>query len=165
MIVPTKPVDLERTIELSPYRPLTPEGEWQTLWFDVLRTPWRTLLVVPSEPRLSALFVARALAEVGKTHGESTVHLIDGEDCTFSAARSFVDTMRSLSTAGDRALLAVDCPLVNRAAIPIARAADAVLLVVPLAEGSLSGANRCINLVGREHIIGCVALGAIPRRR
>jgi hypothetical protein len=59
---------------------------------------------------------------------------------------------------GAQVIIALDSPLTNPAAIPIARSADAALLTVRLGGSKITAARQTIESIGRECFIGTVAL-------
>jgi hypothetical protein len=134
---------------------------WQALWFALLRHKWTTLAVVPSKVDLSVHFVAKALSEVGKLHGVSKVHLVNSEGVYLADAARVIETVKDIGSKNEIALVAVDWPADNQAAIPIARACEAALLCVPLG-GKTTDAHAAVDLVGRDRFIGSIAIQ--PRR-
>lgn len=150
--------NLESPVDLTLYKYLLPESEWQQLWFSLLTRKWSSLAVVPSHPGISSLFVAQALCDVGKLHRQKPVHLVNAEGVHLVDASSFIDSLGDVAARGDIALVAVDSPLENQAAIPISRSAEAALLVVPLGESTFRNAQRTVELLGRERFIGSITL-------
>jgi hypothetical protein len=135
-----------------------PDAQWQQIWFAALRRPWSSLVLVPAHPGASALFIAEALASVGRLQGDRPVKLLNAEGTELP---DVPDVLKSLAAIVDRlelAVVAADCPLAEAASIPVARMAEAALLVVPLGEARFSDARRAIDLVGRDRLIGAVTL-------
>ena len=135
-----------------------PGKDWQQLWFNALQHPWSSLVIVPAQPNVSVLPAARTLAAVGRLYHQRPVRLIEAEG-TDPAATSFViNSAKNRVAAGEQVIIAVDSPLSNPVAIPIARAADAALLLVPLGYTRLASARQTIDHIGRQHFIGSIAL-------
>ena len=136
------------------------DTQWERLWFAALQSPWGSLAVIPATRGTSTAALARRLAEVAKVHRESEVHLLNAEGIRLADALWFVDGVNEHCAHGDRAILSLDSPLANNAAIPIARATDAVILVVTLGDTRFADAARTLDLVGRERFIGAVTVRA-----
>jgi len=135
-----------------------PEARWQQVWFAALRRPWSSLVLVPAHAGTPALFAAEALAAVGRLHGQRPSRLVNAEAAALPEVDDVVKSLGAMTGRGELAVVAVGCPLVQATSIPIARACDAGLLVVPLGESRLADARRAIDLVGRERFIGAVTL-------
>ncbi len=140
-------------------------AEWQNLWFASTRQSWSALALVPTEPGTSLSFVATALADVGKVHGLRRVHLLNAEGLELAQARAFVESLREIAGRGEVAVFATDAPLANHVTIAVTRAVDAVLLGVPIGDGAFAVAKRTVAMVGRERVIGSVALEQRRRPR
>jgi hypothetical protein len=145
--------------------PALPEPRWQQAWFAARRHPWSSLVVVPAHPGVSARFIAQALVGVGSLHGDRPVKLVDAEGTRLPAAASVLDSLSAVVGRGELAVVAVDDPVREAASIPIARAAEAALLVVPLGEGRFADARRAMDLVGRDRFIGAITLALAPGRK
>jgi hypothetical protein len=135
-----------------------PNAQWQQIWFTALRRPWSSLALVPAGPGDSALFAAEALAAVGRLHGGRAIRLVDAEEAGLTDVADILESLAAIAGREELAVVAAGCPLTEAAAIPIARAADAALLVVPLGDAHFSGARRVVDLVGRDRFIGAVTL-------
>ena len=62
-------------------------------------------------------------------------------------------------------VVVVDPVVQSATGVPVAMAADAVLLVVALGHTEQAAVQRTIELVGRERIIGAVTLPDLPMGR
>lgn len=162
--------------------PTLPSRDLQELWFATRRRNWRTLVVVPAAPgTTSALPIAQALGEVGGFIRMSPVHVINAEGLDLSriaalvmdmtdGAGSSVWTMNSPGSnpsAGwdpvarsDATIVVLDPVVVNPLVLPVALAADAVLLCVEVGKTELAAARHTVELIGRERIIGSVVIHA-----
>ena len=135
-----------------------PEARWQQIWFAALRRPWSSMVLVPAHPGTSALFIAEALVAVGRLHGERPVRLLDAEGTELPDVADVLTSLAAIRERQERAVVAAGCPLTRAASIPIARAAEAAVLVLPLGESRFSDARRALDLVGRDRFIGAVTL-------
>jgi hypothetical protein len=59
---------------------------------------------------------------------------------------------------GELVIVALDPLVSNQAAIGVAMLADAALLCVRMGKTDSASARRTIELIGRERVLGCVAL-------
>lgn len=154
-----------------------PSRELQELWFATRRRPWRSLVVVPASPGRSALPIALALAEVGGVIRMSPVQLVDasgmdlnriavlamditGEPAGSSWTSGSGGPSREIGSSryhDERAMIvAIDSVLANPLAVPLALAADAVLLMVEYGATDLASAHHTLELIGRERVVGAV---------
>jgi hypothetical protein len=164
-----------------------PPRELQELWFATRRREWKSLVVVPASPGSSVLHIAQALGEVGTAIRMSPVQVVNaegmdldriarlvqdlsGEDkaeakgavwTSGSAARSpggwDVPAGRG-APAGRATIVALDAVAENPLILPLALAADAVLLCVEVGRTRLEDARHTVELIGRDRIIGCALL-------
>jgi hypothetical protein len=135
-----------------------PKAQWQQIWFAALRRPCSSLVLVPAGPGAPVLFAAEALAAVGRLHGGRAVRLVDAEEAGLTDVADILNSLAAIAGREELAVVAAGCPFTQAAAIPIARAADAALLAVPLGVARFSGARRVVDLVGRERFIGAVTV-------
>ncbi|AHG87671.1 hypothetical protein J421_0134 [Gemmatirosa kalamazoonensis] len=144
--------------ELAPHPSTRADGEWAQLWFAIQRHSWSTLAVVPAERTQNAFGPARALAVAGHVYRAGAVKMIDATKADAREIQGIIAAAKDAAAAGAQVVIALGSPLVNPAAIAIARAADAVVLAVPLGEAMLADSRRVIESIGREHFIGSVAV-------
>jgi hypothetical protein len=160
--------------------PALPSRDLQELWFATRRRDWRTLAVVPAAPgSTSALAIAKALGEVGGFIRMSPVRVIDAEgldldriaglvmDLTANAGSSAwsMNAPGSAPSQGwesaarkDATIVALDPVVTNPLVLPVALAADAVVLCVEVGKTALAAARHTVELIGRERIIGSVLI-------
>jgi hypothetical protein len=147
--------------------PSAPNAASQALWFAVQGRPWWSLAVVPAGPDESALEVANALYDVGALVSGGPMRLLDARSVTLTSSASFIVNMTSLvsppeerrATGGDQRAVVVLASVIDEpAGIPIALAADAVVLTVTLGSTDIDAARRTVELVGAEHVLGCILL-------
>ncbi len=155
--------------------PTLPSRELQELWFATRRRDWRTLVVVPARPGSSALAIARALAEVGGFIRMSPVHVVNAEGLDLNRIAALVTDMTggssvwTMNAPGGNAagydqsrsearIVALDPVVANPLVLPVALAADAVLLVLEPGKTLIAAARHTIELVGRDRIIGSVMI-------
>ena len=131
-------------------------NHWALVWFTLLEHDWVSLAIVPAEGRASAISVARALTDIGNSYEEHSVQLIEAEHLPVPIARQVIATMTHRAESGSRTIIAVSSPIVDYNAIPIARAADASILLVPLGATEVAEAKRVLGMIGRDCFIGSI---------
>ncbi|MGZ6123377.1 MAG: hypothetical protein ACXWLR_00355 [Myxococcales bacterium] len=160
--------------------PNLPSRDLQELWFATRRRDWRTLVVVPAaQGNTSALPIAKALGEVGGFIRMSPVRVINAEGLDLNKIASLVmdmtgnasSSMWTMNSPGgnpsagwepaartDATIVALESVVVNPLVLPVALAADAVLLCVEVGRTELAAARHTVELIGRERIIGSVVI-------
>jgi hypothetical protein len=131
-------------------------SQWTLVWFSLIEHPWTSIVIVPAEANASSISVARALTDVGNAYEEQGVQLIEAERLPPAIARHVIATMAKRADSGARTVVAVSSPLVDYNAIPIARAADASILLVRVGGTVLGDAKRTVNMIGRPCFIGSI---------
>lgn len=149
---------VESAVDLTLYKYLLPEGEWQELWFATLVRPWSSLVIVPASEGVSGLAVASALADVAKLHRAKPVQMVNAEATELVDANALIESVRHQTARGELVIVSVGSLFENQAAIPIARAADAALLCVELGGSDFASAEKTLAMIGRERFIGSVNL-------
>jgi hypothetical protein len=135
-----------------------PSRELQQLWFATQHRPWSSLALVPIQPYTSAKYIGEALAEIGVLHRGVNVRLVDAENATVASSSRLVLAMSNHVATGGLVVAVLDSVVQNQAGIPLAMTADAVLLAVDLGETESAAARRTLELIGRDRIIGAVAI-------
>ncbi len=134
--------------------------EWAQLWFAIQRFRWTSLVIVPAAPGTSGLASAMALVAAGRQFQEGGVQLVDATGVAPRAVDLIIASISGAPANGTQLVIALDCPIDNPAAIPIARHVGVALLAVPLVKSSLDESRRVVDYVGRQYFIGSVALRA-----
>jgi hypothetical protein len=156
----------ERIGEISqPHGGSLPALDLQELWFTTLRWEWSSLVLVPAHSSGSAVWIAKALAEIGIP--QSRAAKITAQGAVLTATSELVgdlvtqSTIRSMKSSSERwktgqTIIAIDPVVSNPSGIPVALSADAVLLCVELGKTDIKSARKTVQLIGRERFIGCV---------
>lgn len=134
-----------------------PPRELQQLWFTLSKQTWTNLAIVPADWGFSARRLAEDLVRVGELHKGGGIKLLDGQALVLNRSAALILQMSDQSEPVQRIVL-LDALVSNQAGIPVAMAADKVLLVVKLGGTGLPSARQTVELVGEDRIIGCVAL-------
>ncbi len=136
------------------------QNDWSQLWFSIQRFSWTTLAVVPASPTETGLASASALVSAGRLYHQGSVHLIDATGAAPSSVDLIIASMSGMRPHNSQLVIALDSPLSNPAAIPLARHAGVALLSVSLGAPSLDESRRTIDSIGRRFFVGSVALQA-----
>lgn len=137
--------------------------EWPAVWFTLVEQEWSSLALVAAHPEQSTRRAAQRLADVARQYDERPVHVLDGEHVTPAAVRDLTRTLAELVGSGARVLLALSSPVADFGAIPLAREADAAVLLVPLGLSRAGIAQRAVRLIGEQRFIGAITMeGPVP---
>lgn len=134
------------------------EGAWeradlQRIWLGTQRRAWRTLAVVPADAGISTYEVAGLLAALGRHHGELVV-LADLREIGLNRVSAFLAAARELVEGGQRVIFAARAISENLATIPLARAADGVVLCVCIGATRIRSIEDAVEQIGREQFLG-----------
>ena len=130
----------------------------QRLWFTLSKRPWTFLVIMPAHARGDATELARRLAEVGTQHRGTTVRCLLAVNVEVSETSHVIVEAIAQNPLEGATIVAVDSPLLNPASIPIALAADGVLLLVTLGETDISAAKQTVEAIGKDRFFGTVTL-------
>jgi hypothetical protein len=135
---------------------LRPEQRWQELWFAALKHTWSSLVLIPAHAGGSALEIAKNLALVAELHRGSSIKLINAEGADLTGIAGTILQMTSHVSEGGLVIVAVSSIFDNQASIPLALAADAVLLSVTYRRTDTAAAQKTVNAIGKDRFIGAV---------
>ena len=141
-----------------------PGREYQELWFALSREAWRTVVLVPADPGVSAVYIAGALGDVARWLREPPATII-----TMSDPLDYVTAIQlsprvspdeqggpGREASASKIIVAVQPVVVEPLGLAVTRAADAVVLCIEKGHSRLASARRTIELIGRERIRGCI---------
>ena len=152
-------LDLEARTKGTRLRgPASSVDQWAQSWFTMVRHPWSSLVLVPADQGTSALVVARRLAEIALEYHHEPIAVVDAERLTAKDLGALLPQIEERTRAGGRVLIAVPSPLVHYAAVPIARSADAAVLLVGIGRTAFSQARKTVECVGGASFIGCITV-------
>lgn len=134
--------------------------DWPPVWFALAQHQWTSLVLVPAHAGISVLAVARALADAGRTYNEPALALIEAERVAPNRVQGIVAELQDRSALDQRTIVAVASPLEDNSAVPIVRACDVAVLVVPLGDTTLDAARRTLAVVGRGAFLGAITVSA-----
>jgi hypothetical protein len=147
-------------------RGFDPAAEAQQLWMMLTQQSWSTLALVPGHEGGSALNVAYEVAEVGRAYLRRPLELLCAEGIEMAGATGWLrDAHDGVVTRvpGDRLakaelfrrLVVIEPVVTNPDGIAIARAADAVMIVVQKGVTDLAAVRWTLEAIGRPTCIGC----------
>jgi len=137
--------------------------DWQKLWLETQRRPWRSLAVVPACSSVNALEIARVLTILGRRHLGRRFLVADATQLSLRRLEDLKAVIRT-RIEQDKCVIIATRPIAESAAcLAIARSADAVLLTVVLGETSIKATNEVINDIGAERFLGSVIVGPSPK--
>lgn len=127
----------------------------QRVWFALVQSAWGALAVVPTDSTVPVATVADMLVTAGQQHGGRAVRLLDARGAQIGDVHRLSTALKRTGD-GNSLVVPLDAPEDNPVALPLARAASAVLIVTRLGHSRLASTRRLIDAVGRECVIGCV---------
>ncbi len=140
----------------------TPQHVQQQL-LACLRTPWSSLAVVPAQPGTTGRFVAEALADVAWLVRAKDVRVFSAEGLDVAGASKIIVDMVAHVAGGGLAVAIIDPVVARQAGVPIALAADGVLLCVHLGVTELANAKKTVELIGQDKFIGAITVDGSRR--
>jgi len=141
-----------------------------------LRGDWSWIVVVPAEPGFSTAEIAHSLSQVGRRLSAGPVDFIQAYDLDEGSAAWLVDLLKpvagpdawpdeprtSRSTTWTkpvtRTVVTVQSPLSHPQALPIALAADGVVLCVRRGRTLVESVRKTIAAVGADRVLCCVLI-------
>ena len=140
-----------------------------------LRGNWSWLAMVRAEPGDSPGPMARALCKVGARLSPYPVEFLEAKDVDLDSSCRLIGRLGTTATAGSgwdlpgtprrgrdwappiiKTIVALESPLANSLALPLALAADGVVLCVRRRHDRLSAVRDTIEAVGAQRILCCV---------
>ena len=159
----------EPSVAMMPFSPPVPprttspwdRPDWQRIWLATQKRPWQTLAVVPADDGMSTHEVSTIIAALGQHNGEP-MGFADLRDVSLGSVTDVLDKMAWHVGRGDRVVLAMRSTRENLATIPIARAADAVMLCVTLGATPIEVVEEAVHHFGKERFLGSMLVPKIP---
>ena len=158
---------VERNLQENDAQSDPPRREYQELWFALARKSWRSLAIVAVDREESASEITNALGEVARMLDErvsffAPIDVLDYVSVAgiFSAANAnFAADIPRPVKAPVRSIAILPPVVRNPLALKVATAADVVVICVEIGKTRLSAVRRTIELIGRDHVAGCVLIG------
>jgi hypothetical protein len=140
-----------------------------------LRGNWSWIAVVPADRASSAIPLAQGLCDAGTRLSLDDIWLVEANSINLDRASQLVAQFGAAQPGGPqgslrrdlrtpapramparRAIVALDSPLANPLALPVALAADGVVLCVRRGTSRLSDVRQTIDTVGIDRILCCI---------
>lgn len=137
-------------------------AEYQRIWLATQSRAWRTLAVVPVDEGISTFEVASLITTLGLHHGES-VSVADLRDVRLNRVGAFLEVAGELVSRGQRVVFATGSIKENLATVPLARAADGVVLCVSIGATMLGSIEETIEQIGKERFLGSILVRGSAR--
>lgn len=132
--------------------------ELQQMWRSLMRGSWTSIVVVPTDARIPQGVVVGALRDAAAFHHMERFQIVDAAGASPAQGERLAQQVASAVAGGARAVVAVDSLMESLGGIPLVRDADAALLVVRLGVSNYDSVQSTVDIVGRERILGTVAL-------
>lgn len=144
-------------------------AEARELWLALTRKPWTTLVVIPAHEGGSALGLAYELVEVGSALQRKPVELISAEGLDLTTAsgwlfdalngqvhpRALEEYAGTVTPERFVRVVVLEPIAQNAMSVPVAQAADGVLLVIEQGITDFSSARATLAKIGRDRFVGC----------
>ena len=143
----------------------SPALPMQQLWFSIQRLAWASLVLLPADPETSAQAVGKALHEVGRLTMGERLRMLDARGVQLPATAPLILDMSGASPVrqagpewSERVLVLIDSVIAQPSGIPIALAADAVVLCLTLGKTPTAAARETLKLIGAQRFAGCIII-------
>ncbi|MGZ6124703.1 MAG: hypothetical protein ACXWLR_07070 [Myxococcales bacterium] len=143
----------------------SPALPMQQLWFSIQRLPWASLVILPADPETSAQEVAKALHDVGRLTMGERLRVLDARGVQLPATAPLILDMSGASPVrpagtgwSERVLVLIDSVIARPSGIPVALAADAVVLCLTLGKTPVAAARETLKLIGAQRFVGCITI-------
>lgn len=130
------------------------------MWLSLIRGDWSSMVVVPASAGASARAVTAALAEIAGLENTQRFKIIDAVGASVADGARLAHELAAAVASGTRTVAAVDSLVQSLGGVPLMMGADAALLVVELGVTDLDTVRTAIDIIGRDRILGTVALSS-----
>jgi hypothetical protein len=134
----------------------------QKLWLATQRRPWSSLAVVPANRSTDTLPIAEMLARIAWWYRGQPSCVFDLRDVSLRLVEYQIAEVQAQIEGGSRVFIALRSVFDNPTAVPIGRQADAVILCTVLGRTDLRAAQKTIDQLGRERVLGSIVLRTDP---
>lgn len=126
----------------------------QLLWLALQQRAWRSLAVMAASDGIETLAVADTLAKIAWAYTGQPTCVLDMRDLSLRLLEHQIRDMAAQLQGGERVFVALRAMSENPTAVPLAMAADAVVLCVQLGRTDIKSARRTLATIGRERFLG-----------
>jgi hypothetical protein len=134
----------------------------QKLWLATQRRPWSSLAVVPANRSTDTLPVAEMLARIAWWYRGQPSCVFDLRDVSLRLVEYQIAEVQAQIEGGSRVFIALRSIFDNPTAVPIGRQADAIILCTVLGRTDLRAAQKTIDQLGRDRVLGSIVLRTDP---
>jgi len=129
-----------------------------TLLYSLVIRPWTSLAIVSPDDGNRAWRLAQKLAEAAQQSHYQTLKAVNLLDLNAERAFNVAHAVSKVSALGERKrfILAIASPVENPIAIRVLTACQAALLVLQWGRSRIPDAQRTVELIGRDRLIGAV---------
>jgi hypothetical protein len=128
----------------------------QSLWLSLARRSWRSLAVLGASNETPTLAAANSLAEIAWWYTGQPSCVFDMRDVSLRVLDHQVREMSAQLRGEERVFVALRSLTENPATVPLALAADGVVLCVELGKSEIKAASRAIATIGRDRFLGAI---------
>jgi hypothetical protein len=130
----------------------------QKLWLATQRREWRSLAVVAASKHLDTLWVAELLAKLAWWYRGQPSCVFDLRDLRLRLVEYHEREVTAQVELGQCVVISLRSVFENPTTVPMARSADAVVLCVGLGKTAFKAAEKTLEEVGRDRVIGSIVL-------
>jgi hypothetical protein len=141
------------------------EVRLQMLWLGLQQRSWRSLAVMAAGEGIETLTVADTLAKIAWAYTGQPSCVFDMRDLNLRLLEHQIRDMAAQLQGGERVFVALRSINENPTAVPLAMAADAVVLCIELGRTDIKAAQRTLAAIGREKFLGTLLVPAMPKER
>jgi hypothetical protein len=134
----------------------------QQLWLAAQQRSWRSLAVVSACASVQSGEAANVLAQVAWRYRGEPTSVFDLRDVSLRLVEHQLREILAQVSEGNRVFIALRSVAENPATIPIARAADALVLCVALGKTQIKSAKKTLEAIGRERFLGSILVNSPP---
>jgi hypothetical protein len=130
----------------------------QKLWLATQRREWRSLAVLAASSGVDTLPIAELLAHAAWAYRGQPSCVFDLRDLGLRLADFQMREVAMQIDGGVSVIIALRATSENPTAAAVARQADAVVLCIGMGETRFKSAERTINEVGRDRVLGSIVV-------
>jgi hypothetical protein len=152
------PVPPSDALRASTWTSVWDDMRLQKLWLSTQRREWRSLAIVGANREIDTLWVAELIAKLAWSYRGTPSCVFDLRDLSLRLVEHQEQGVAAQVREGQTVTIALRSILENPTAVPMARAADAVLLCVGLGTTDIKTAEQTIAEIGRDRVIGAIVV-------
>jgi hypothetical protein len=134
----------------------------EAVWVAAQKRNWSSLVVVPAEPSLVTVPIARALAATASAQRGEAVEFLDLRGLALAESRPLAERLAD-NGKPYRQVASVSCPLDSQTALLLSSSADAAILVLEQDRTPLASARRVVEIIGQSRFVGAIVLGPFAK--